>query len=116
VRSYGRVRGGGAPTPYDITNEYVELWADADFDAPGHGWPGPDWRLPIGEATAAHMIVTARTLGIGSPRDLILGGEGTSIGDYDVTFLRAWSREGLTRRRPDESGARDAPAIVVLPG
>ena len=86
LRLYGRIPDRGAPTLYDITTEYVELWADADFDAPGHGWPGPDWRLPIGEATAAHMIATARTLGIGSPRDLILASEATSVGDYQVEF------------------------------
>jgi hypothetical protein len=86
LRIYGRIPGSGAPTLYDITTENVELWADTDFDAHGHGWPEPDWSLPIGEATAAHMIATARALGIGSPRDLVLGSEGASIEDYRVEF------------------------------
>ncbi|MCF2531619.1 hypothetical protein [Yinghuangia soli] len=61
----------------------------------------PRWRIDgggpdeaSGRAIAAVMVATARAIGVAEPSDLILGGEGESVGRYDMTFYGLGLRTG----------------------
>ncbi|MER6613193.1 hypothetical protein [Streptomyces xantholiticus] len=107
---YGRT-DGGAPILFDITcGERLSIacfapdsagpaalgWGTvAEYPATARTWDDDDpvWRIdaggpgaPKGRALAEMLVATAQAVGVQEPAGLIVGGEGTFVGDYSVTY------------------------------